>query len=136
MPKKYVPTGNPMGRPRKQISQKQFESLCAIQCTVEEVCSVLDVDEATLEKWCKETYEGKTFSKVFKEKRQYGKASLRRMQWHLAEKNPSMAIFLGKNMLGQTDKVEQTVLEVEDLSALADMLRDDKEDANSDKTND
>lgn len=30
------------------------------------------------------------------------------MQWQLAEKSPAMAIFLGKNMLGQTDKVEQT----------------------------
>lgn len=117
-----------MGRPKKVISQKQFESLCAIQCTIEEVCAVLDVDEMTLEKWCKEVYDGKTFSKVFKEKRQFGKASLRRMQWHLAEKNPSMAIFLGKNMLGQTDKVEQTVLEVEDLSALASMLKVDDDD--------
>lgn len=116
-----------MGRPRKEINQKQFESLCAIQCTIEEVCAVLDVDESTLERWCKEVYD-KTFSKVFKEKRQFGKASLRRMQWHLAEKNPSMAIFLGKNMLGQTDKVEQTVLEVEDLSALASMLKVDDDD--------
>ena len=101
---KYKPTGNPMGRPRKVISQKQFESLCAIQCTIEEVCAVLDVDEALLERWCKETYDGKTFAKVFKEKRQMGRMSLRRSQFKLAEKNATMAIWLGKQYLDQRDK--------------------------------
>jgi hypothetical protein len=33
-----------------------------------------------------------------------------------------MAIFLGKQYLGQTDKVEQTITEVEDLAPLAAML--------------
>jgi hypothetical protein len=28
------------------------------------------------------------------------------MQWRLAEKNPSMAIFLGKNFLNQRDNIE------------------------------
>ena len=49
----------------------------------------------------------KRFSTVFREKRVGGKASLRRMQWKLAETNPSMAIFLGKNLLGQSDRPEQ-----------------------------
>lgn len=49
----------------------------------------------------------KRFSTVFKEKRAGGKASLRRTQWRLAETNPSMAIFLGKNLLGQSDRPEQ-----------------------------
>ena len=42
----------------------------------------------------------------------------------LAEKSAAMAIFLGKNMLGQTDHVEQVITEVEDLSPLAALLRD------------
>lgn len=94
-----------MGRPPKKISQQQFEALCAIQCTIEEICAVLDVDDKTLTKWCKSTYK-KSFSEIFAIKRQNGKASLRRMQWKLAEKNPSMAIFLGKNILGQRDNIE------------------------------
>jgi len=118
------PTGNPNGRPRKVINQKQFEGLCHIQCTIEEVCAVLDVDEATLEKWCKEVY-GMTFSKVFKQKRDMGKMSLRRHGFEMAKTNPSVHIFYAKNFLGMTDKVEQTVVEVEDLSSLAEMLRDD-----------
>lgn len=94
-----------MGRPKKQISKKQFEELCQIQCTQEEICAVLDADEKTLQKWCKETY-GKTFSQVFAEKRCGGRMSLRRKQWNLAETNSTMAIWLGKQYLGQKDNID------------------------------
>ena len=97
-----------MGRPRKQINKTEFEKLCFLQCTRSEFCTWFDVNEDTLNKWCKENYDGKTFSAVFKEKRENGLISLRRTQFQLAEKSPAMAIFLGKNLLGQTDKVEQT----------------------------
>lgn len=102
------PTGNPNGRPPFVADKKQFEALCAIQCTIEEVCAVLGCDETTLNRWCKDTY-GETFSHIFKQKRQGGKASLRRMQWKLAEKNASMSIWLGKQYLDQKDKVEADV---------------------------
>ncbi len=87
------------------INQKVFESLCAIQCTQEEILSVLNISDKTLNSWCNSTYD-KNFSEVFKEKRQGGKASLRRNQWRMAEKNPTMAIWLGKQYLNQTDNVE------------------------------
>ena len=93
------------GRPRKEINKRQFESLCAIQCTREEICSVLDVSEKTIDKWCNETY-GEPFSLVFKQKREGGRASLRRNQWRLSESNPTMAIWLGKQYLGQKDHAE------------------------------
>ena len=92
-----------MARPKKKISQKQFESLCAIQCTKEEICDVLDVTEKTLNYWCKEIY-GTSFSLVFNQKRALGKASLRRNQWKLAEAgNYTMQIWLGKQMLKQSE---------------------------------
>lgn len=97
-----------MGRPRKEINKTEFEKLCFLQCTRSEFCTWFDVNEDTLNRWCKENYDGKTFSAVFKEKRENGLISLRRTQFQLAEKSPAMAIFLGKNLLGQTDKVEQT----------------------------
>jgi hypothetical protein len=100
------------GRPRKEIDQREFEKLCALQCTRSEVCSWFDVSEPTLIEWCKRTYDGKDFLTVFREKSETGKISLRRRQWQLAEKSPAMAIFLGKNILGQTDKMEQTVNDV------------------------
>lgn len=99
-----------MGRPRKPIKIEQFESLCAIQCSKEEICAVLGVSDKTLDKWVKEVYgEETSFSEVFRQKRAGGKASLRRTQWRHAEKNIVMSIFLGKQYLGQADlaKVEQ-----------------------------
>ena len=93
------------GRPKKEIDQKTFENLCGIQCTKSEVCAVLDITDKTLESWCKKTY-GIGFSEVFAIKREKGKVSLRRSQFRLAEKNAAMAIFLGKNYLGQKDVLE------------------------------
>ena len=101
-----------MGRPRKEINKAEFEKLCFLQCTEREFCSWFDVSDETLNKWCKENYDGRTFLDVFKEKRENGLISLRRTQFQLAEKSPAMAIFLGKNLLGQTDKMEQTVNDV------------------------
>ena len=101
-----------MGRPRKEINKTEFEKLCFLQCTQREFCSWFDVSDETLNKWCKLNYDGRTFLDVFKEKRENGIISLRRTQFQLAEKSPAMAIFLGKNLLGQTDKVEQTVNDV------------------------
>lgn len=103
MPRK--PTGNPNGRPKKIIDQQEFEKLCAMQCTLNEVCAWFRVDDVTLNKWCKETY-GTTFSEVFKVKRGIGQVSLRRSQFQMAEKNPTMAIWLGKQYLGQRENIE------------------------------
>ena len=99
---------NKGGRPKKQISKRQFEELCKLQCTQKEICDVLDCADKTLEKWCKETY-GQSFYEVFTQKREGGKMSLRRTQFKLAQTSASMAIFLGKQWLGQTDKVESNV---------------------------
>ena len=90
-----------------RIDKKQFENLCGLQCTLLEICDFFDVEDDTLNSWCKKTY-GTTFSEVFKQKRGKGQISLRRMQWKLAEKNAAMAIFLGKQYLGQKDKIEYT----------------------------
>lgn len=94
-----------MGRPTKEIDQKAFEKLCALQCTLNEMCCFFDCSDYHLEKWCKKTY-GKTFLEVFSLKREAGKISLRRSQFQLAERNAAMAIFLGKQYLGQKDKQE------------------------------
>ena len=90
-----------------RTDKKQFENLCGLQCTLLEICDFFDVEDDTLNSWCKKTY-GTTFSEVFKQKRGKGQISLRRMQWKLAEKNAAMAIFLGKQYLGQKDKIEYT----------------------------
>lgn len=94
-----------MARPRKEIDQKQFENLCGLQCTLEEICGWFGVTDKTLDGWCKRTYRA-SFSEVFRQKRGLGKVSLRRSQWRLAEKNACMAIWLGKQYLGQRDVVD------------------------------
>lgn len=94
-----------MGRPRAEISQIEFEKLCRLQCTQEEICGWFGVTDKTLNSWCKRTYD-QSFSEIFKEKRGIGKISLRRAQFRLAEKNANMAIWLGKQYLGQSDRGE------------------------------
>lgn len=119
------------GRPKKEFDKKIFQDLVGLGCTQEEICwffrdetgKSANID--TLTRWCKREF-GMTFQEYF---RQNGcmalKIQLRRNQMNLSKSSAAMAIFLGKNMLGQTDKVEQTIMEVEDLSSLAEMLRDD-----------
>ncbi len=104
-----------MARPRKEIDQKQFENLCGLQCTLEEICGWFDVTDKTLDGWCKRTYHA-SFSEVFRQKRGAGKISLRRSQWRLAEKNATMAIFLGKQFLGQRDSVDVAVTDAKGIA--------------------
>lgn len=94
------------GRPRKDIDKDAFEKLCAMQCTQDEIAGFFAVSSDTIERWCKREYK-RYFTDVFAEKRAGGKVSLRRAQFQLAQKNAAMAIWLGKQYLGQKD--EQTV---------------------------
>ena len=94
-----------MARPRKEIDKEEFEKLCALQCTYTEICAWFDVTDKTLNTWCKRVYD-MSFSEIFAIKREKGKISLRRSQFQLAQKNAPMAIFLGKNYLGQRDSIE------------------------------
>lgn len=91
-----------MGRPKIIIDKETFEKLCRIQCTEVEICAWFMCSDETLNKWCKKTYH-RTFHEISSVLREGGKISLRRAQWNLAQANPSMAIFLGKNYLGQCD---------------------------------
>jgi len=90
------------GRPAKQIDQAEFEKLCALQCTENEICSWFECCPDTLGKWCRKNYR-MGFSDIFSIKREKGRISLRRAQYQLAEKSAAMAIFLGKQYLGQKD---------------------------------
>lgn len=97
-----------MARPRIEIDMSQFEKLCAIQCTQEEMAGFFNCSPDTIERWCKREYhEG--FAEVYSKKRGVGKISLRRAQFRMAETNPTMAIWLGKQYLGQKEQQEITV---------------------------
>ena len=102
------------GRPLKEIDKKQFENLCVLQCTLEEICGFFEVSDKTLENWCKRTYDGMNFSEIFAQKRSKGKISLRRYQFQMAAKNPTMAIWLGKQWLGQAEQQKVEILTQDD----------------------
>lgn len=96
-----------MGRPKAVIDWKLFEEACYIQCTQAEICSLVRVNTDTLSKHVVEHY-GETYSEVYKKFSDGGKMSLRRMQFNLAKKNTGMAIWLGKQYLGQTESIALT----------------------------
>lgn len=116
-----------MARPLKEIDKKQFENLCALQCTKEEICGFFEISEKTLNSWCKRTYKA-GFSLVFQQKRGKGKISLRRSQFRLAEKSANMAIWLGKQYLNQKDQIEDTT----DVNKLDEILKGLKNNAETD----
>ena len=89
----------PAGRPKKVIDYNLVEKLANIMCTQEEIATMFDCDVRTLQR-------DEEFCRVFKKGKENGKMSLRRTQFKLAEKNPTMAIFLGKQYLGQRDNIE------------------------------
>ena len=72
------------------------------------------------------------FAEVYKIYSVSGKISLRRWQFKMAEKNVTMAIFLGKQYLGQTDKTETEVSildesAVQEIEAMIDAANNEKE---------
>lgn len=105
-----MPDKNLGGRPRKEINLEQLKAMCRIQCTAEECAAIFEVDADTLDARIKEAgFRG--FSDFYKKYNHEGKASLRRAQWKAAveDNNPTMLVWLGKNMLAQTDKQDVKV---------------------------
>ena len=92
------------GRPRVEIDKEQFEKLCQLQCTEEEIAGFFDCSADTINRWCKRVCGG-TFENTLKKFSSVGHISLRRAQFQLAEKSATMAIFLGKQYLGQRDQI-------------------------------
>lgn len=87
-----------MARPRKKIDPKQVETLAAINCSYEEAAAVLDCDASTITR---------RFAQVFKKGREHGRMSLKRKMWDTAMGGHAvMMIWLSKQMLGYTDKVD------------------------------
>lgn len=92
-----------MARPKTEINEEHFKQLCSIQCTLAEIASFFKCSEDTIERWCKRELK-MSFADAFKTYSAGGKISLRRWQFKMAEHNVSMAIFLGKQYLGQRDQ--------------------------------
>lgn len=88
-----------MARPPKPVDENLLRKLAAIHCNQEEMASCLGVSVDTLQR---------RFAAQIKTARDEGKMSLRRKMWELAlNGNVTILIWLSKNELGMTDKVEQ-----------------------------
>jgi hypothetical protein len=94
-----------MARPKKyQIDTIQLQKLATLGCTNKEMADFFGCSADLLEK---------SYSEFLTKGRAEQKMRLRQLQWKACENgNVSMLIFLGKNMLGQQDRVEETELDV------------------------
>lgn len=98
------------GRPIKLISEQGMAfitKLAGLMCTDEEIAAMMSDEHEQISVDTLTNDNNKATFTECKEKGQAtGKASLRRNQFKLSESNAAMAIFLGKNWLGQSDKIE------------------------------
>ena len=88
-----------MARPTKyNIKGEEVQKLSKFGMTNVEIADFFGCDESLIRK---------SYSEYLTKGRAKGKMRLRQLQWQAAEKgNTSMLIFLGKQMLGQTDNPE------------------------------
>jgi len=93
-----------MARPKKyQIDTNQLTSLAKLGCTNIEMGDFFGCSPDLLEK---------SYSEFLIKGRAEQKMRLRQLQWKACESgNVTMLIFLGKNMLGQQDRIEESQLE-------------------------
>lgn len=93
-----------MGRPRIELDHDEMEKLCRLSCTMEEIAAYFGCSVDTIERRLKEDEE---LAALVARGRAVGKISLRRKQFQILEESnsASMAIWLGKQLLGQRDQV-------------------------------
>lgn len=92
--------------PEKQIDLEQILYWIEMQATQQEIAASFRMDIGTLDAYLKEGF-GLGFSQLKEKVNGTGKLSLRRYQFKQAENNATMAIWLGKCWLGQTDVTEK-----------------------------
>ena len=88
------------GRKRVRIDLDQLEKLCGLQCTDADIAAWFGVSTRTIENRRKQ----RKFAETVERGRAKGRISVRRAQMKLLEAgNATMAVWLGKQLLGQRD---------------------------------
>ncbi len=86
------------GKPPKEVDPAIVLNMAKLHCTYAEIGSVVGLSEREMQR---------RFKDLVNEGHLQGKSSLRNLQWNGAKKgSAAMLIWLGKQYLGQTDKVE------------------------------
>lgn len=78
----------------------EIRRLSSYQCTTQEAAAELGISHKTFLEMIRIDERAKA---AWIEGREHGKVKIRKAQFLLAERNPAMAIFLGKAVLGQRD---------------------------------
>lgn len=111
---KKLPIKNPSGRPTALIDWKVVDQYLQAQCDGATIARILGIYPDTLydaivKKYSK-MYGITTFSAYQQIKRREGLELLKRKQFDSAMSgNTTMQIWLGKQLLGQRDQIEQTI---------------------------
>ena len=97
---------------RRELDIDMLDKLCAMHCTRGEIAAFFDISVDTLVNKIRrlERSDGTPYTNFidyYEDHCNLGKISLRKMQWMSAQRgNVPMQIFLGKNMLEQTEKTQ------------------------------
>lgn len=100
----------PRGRPKAEFDKRAFSDLISLGCSQQEICWFFRDKETgkpanidTLSRWCKREY-GVNFQEFSKQNKLNAlRIQVRKNQLELSKKSPAMAIWLGKQYLGQTE---------------------------------
>lgn len=92
-----------VGRPKVNINLVELQKLCTLNCTMPEIAHFFDIPLRTLEDRFKNDQDVRN---AIEKGRSQGKLSVRRKQLQIMDENnnATMAIWLGKQLLGQRDK--------------------------------
>ena len=88
------------GKISKEVALEQLEKLASMHATEQEMAAFFDM---SLQRFNERVSANPAAQEAIEAGRAKGRLTLRRYQMKMAESNASMAIFLGKVMLGQKD---------------------------------
>lgn len=116
------------------IDKAKFELLVKLGLTSEELIEYFMVNSSQLWSWIKQVYNVRKPLVLLKKMRVEGKIDFMAKQRKLAERNPAVSIWIGKNYYDQNAEKEESsggANDYEDLNPLYNLLKDD-DDENSD----
>ena len=88
--------------PKPKVKLQDIEKLAMLQCTHREAAGFLDLRVNAFRQLLRKNHK---VAEAWERGQQMGLVSLRRKQMALASHNATMAIFMGKQYLGQRDEV-------------------------------
>lgn len=116
------------GRPKREFDKKAFVDLVGLGVEANGILwyfrdpeTQAPANQDTLSRWCKREF-GCTFQEYFRQNKGMAfKVKLLQNQLKLSEKSAAMAIFLGKQYLGQKDnpvEIQHTVSPIDEITKL------------------